>query len=215
MKLSAPSTPRRGDGELMAAPFRYAVFVPGPPDPTPEPSDAALLTRAQRGDEEAFAVLYRRYRDWCVRVAWRFTRDEAAAWDATHDAFAWLLKKLPTLHLDGRLGSLLYPVVKNAATTIARKNATRERYETAAAVNQGDSDPLERSRDEASRSLQRSLESLPEAQRETLLMRAVDGMSMQEIARALGIPIGTVKSRLHHALSAMRENEELKDWFQG
>lgn len=180
----------------------------------PEPSDAALLARAQRGDEDAFATLYRRYRDWCVRIAWRHTRDEATAWDATHDAFAWLLKKLPTLRLDGRLSSLLYPVIRNAATTIARKNATRLRHEHAAAENEPERPSAGAAVRDSSQLLARSLDSLPESQREALLMRAVDDMSMEEIAIALGIPVGTVKSRLHHALGAMRADARLRVWFE-
>lgn len=178
-----------------------------------EPSDAALVAKAQRGDEEAFALLYRRYRDWCVRVAWRFSRDEAAAWDATHDAFAWLLKKLPTLRVEGRLSSLLYPVVKNAATTAARKEGMRARHEGERSTAQGEIAGAVAGAADSSRELERALAALPDAQRETLLMRAVDGMSMEEIGRALGVPAGTVKSRLHHALGAMRDNERLKVWF--
>jgi RNA polymerase sigma-70 factor (ECF subfamily) len=177
--------------------------VPETPHPI-EPSDSELLARSQRGDEDAFGLLYHRYRDWCVRIARRFSPDEAAAWDATHDAFAWLLKKLPTLRLDGRLGSLLYPVVKNAAATAGRRNIMRLRHEDAAASSRPEPVGTERHNSEASLALQTALRSLPEPQRETLLMRAVDGMSMDEIALALGIPAGTVKSRLHHAREALK-----------
>lgn len=197
---------------LPHAPAGTLSSVTGPTHANPEPSDAVLVARARRGDHEAFETLYRRYREWCVRIAFRFCRDESAAWDATHDAFAWLIGRLPTLTLDGRLGSLLYPVIKNAATTAARKEATRTRHETAAAAHPADRRPAHDP--DLGAILERALGALPEAQRETLLMRTTDGLSMEEIALALGVPVGTVKSRLHHALAALREDDRLRELFE-
>ncbi|MHC4541312.1 MAG: RNA polymerase sigma factor, partial [Planctomycetota bacterium] len=57
------------------------------------------------------------------------------------------------------------------------------------------------------------LKVLPEPQREVLLMRFVDGMSQQEIAEALAIPLGTVKSRLHNALQTLRNDRHTRDYF--
>ena len=56
---------------------------------------------------------------------------------------------------------------------------------------------------------------LPDAQREVLLMRFIDGMSLQEIAEALNIPLGTVKSRLHNALQTLRSDRRTRDYFLG
>ncbi|MCH8879220.1 MAG: sigma-70 family RNA polymerase sigma factor [Planctomycetes bacterium] len=58
-----------------------------------------------------------------------------------------------------------------------------------------------------------ALRLLPTEQRETLLMRFVDDMTLQEIADALNIPLGTVKSRLHHALKTLRENGHIRRHF--
>jgi len=58
------------------------------------------------------------------------------------------------------------------------------------------------------------LANLPPAQREVLLLRFVDGLSLQEIADALEIPLGTVKSRLHHALETLRQDERAKQFYQ-
>ena len=57
------------------------------------------------------------------------------------------------------------------------------------------------------------LAGLNEAQREIVLMRFVDGMSLKEIAGALDVPLGTVKSRLHHALQALRNDRRTRDYF--
>lgn len=63
------------------------------------------------------------------------------------------------------------------------------------------------------RSAAAALRLLPAEQRETLLMRFVDDMTLQEIADALNIPLGTVKSRLHHALKTLREHEHTRRYF--
>jgi RNA polymerase sigma-70 factor (ECF subfamily) len=57
------------------------------------------------------------------------------------------------------------------------------------------------------------LAGLNEAQREIVLMRFVDGMSLKEIADALDVPLGTVKSRLHHALQTLRNDRRTRDYF--
>jgi RNA polymerase sigma-70 factor (ECF subfamily) len=54
---------------------------------------------------------------------------------------------------------------------------------------------------------------LPDEQREVLLMRFVDDLSLQEIAAALDIPLGTVKSRLHNALQVLRNDRRTRDYF--
>ena len=57
------------------------------------------------------------------------------------------------------------------------------------------------------------LSSLPDAQREVLIMRFVDGLSVEEIAQALKIPTGTVKTRTHHAIRKLRESPAAKKFF--
>jgi RNA polymerase sigma-70 factor (ECF subfamily) len=54
---------------------------------------------------------------------------------------------------------------------------------------------------------------LTEGQREVLLMRFVDDMALEDIAVALDLPLGTMKSRLHHALAKLRENPQLRTYF--
>ena len=59
-----------------------------------------------------------------------------------------------------------------------------------------------------------ALRRLPDAQREVLLMRFVDGLLLEEISAALDIPLGTVKSRMHHALAALRADEAARAYFE-
>ena len=58
------------------------------------------------------------------------------------------------------------------------------------------------------------MSALPDAHREVVLMRYVDGMTLREIAEALGAPLGTVKSRLHHALNTLRRDKRTREYFR-
>jgi RNA polymerase sigma-70 factor (ECF subfamily) len=171
-------------------------------------SDGELLAVVQGDDvanaERAFEVMYFRHRDFVFRVARRFARDDELAMDAAQEVFAYLLKKLPRLRLTGKLSTYLYPIARNAGVDRRRKaKGDRRKWEEKARVA-GEA-MVGEGVGEASPEVVRAMEELPEAQREVLLMRVVDGMSVEEVARALGVPEGTVKSRLFHAIGAMRE----------
>lgn len=157
-------------------------------------------------------ALYRRHRDWSVRLAYRFTRDGETALDAAQDAWVYVLRRLPTLRLgrgdgkgrDVRFTTFLYPAVRSCAVT-----AIRKRRRDAGATAGLESEPAA----PADASLVAAVESLPEGQREVLLMRVVHEMSVRDIGAALGIPEGTVKSRLHAAIRTLREHPGLEGNF--
>ena len=164
-----------------------------------------LVRRARAGEREAFDELYRLHRDWVYGLAWRFTGVEADALDVLQEAFLYLVRKLPELELRARLTTLLYPVVKHLSADARRR---RGRFEDGEALLAS----LE-ARSETPRELGPLVGSLPEAQREVVLLRFADDFSIEEIAHALGVPEGTVKSRLHHALKSLREAPELRERY--
>ncbi len=173
-------------------------------------SDRELIELANQGDSEAFETLYYRYRNWVYRLAWRFTGNRADALDVLQETFAYLLGKFPGFELTAAMTTFLYPVVRNTSIRVRRKNRRftsddESLNELAAPASQ----ETEHSRSE----LAAVLKALPESQREALLMRFIDGMSLQEIADALDIPLGTVKSRLHHALQTLRNDRRTRDYF--
>jgi RNA polymerase sigma-70 factor (ECF subfamily) len=180
---------RRSDGELVA------ICNDG------GPAEAA----------RAFETLYRRHRDFVLRVARRFTRDRELALDALQETFAYLLTKFPPrgtgLTLTARLSTLLYPVAKNCAISALRK---ANRYAGASGV---ELDELPAEPGAAAEPLDAALALLPPERREVLTLRFVDDLSLEEIAVALDIPLGTVKSRLHHAIKQLRDDPRIKDLF--
>lgn len=171
------------------------------PDPR---TDADLIAAYLRGDVRAFEALYARHKDFTANVARRFARDESEAMDALQEAFARLVAHAPRLRLTGKASTWLYPVVRNII-------AERRRKERGLRLVRVDDAPPPTARSDApadESDLRQRLARLPDDQREVLLLRVIDGLSVEETALALSIPEGTVKSRLHHALNALRKSEK-------
>lgn len=179
--------------------------------PKPDPrSDKALIEAANEGDASAFETLYYRYRDWVAGLAYRFTGHRDDALDVLQDMFVYLLKKFPGFHLTASMTTFLYPVVKNLSISAGRK---RRRFSVGDEILADTAAPEPQPKGASRSELAVVMRSLPESQREVLLMRFVDAMSLREIAEALNIPVGTVKSRLHNALKTLRDDERTRRYF--
>lgn len=182
------------------------------PAPQHDPrSDGELIDAINSGSDQAFEALYLRYRDWVVGLAMRFTRDRDSALDVLQETFLYLARKRPNLTLTAKMTTFLYPVVKHLAIARNKKRRREPNLDPALAPPVADhTEPRATSvRDE----LRVVVDALPEHQREVVLLRFVDDMDLAEIARALRIPVGTVKSRLHHALRALRDDERTRIYF--
>lgn len=182
-------------------------------DRADQPGDAELVAAINQGSHAAFETLYRRHRDWTVNLAFRFTGDAALALDVMQETFLYLLRKFPGFELRASLRTLLYPAVRNLSIA-ARRKASR------CQAGSGEEDllatlpaPVIAAR--GSDDLTTVLAGLTEEHREVLLLRFVDGLSLEEISVAMAIPLGTVKSRLHNALKRLRENPRTRELFGG
>ena len=177
-------------------------------------SDNALIAVCNDGSAReaarAFEVLYRRHKAYVLRVALRFVPDTDTALDVLQETFLYLLRQFPPagpgIELTARLTTLLYPVAKNTALTALRRGnrfpaADVEPDELAVApAAAGDAADV--------------IAALPVRQREVLLLRFVDGMTLAEIAQVLDIPLGTVKSRLHIGIDRLKSSgagDDLRD----
>jgi RNA polymerase sigma-70 factor (ECF subfamily) len=173
-------------------------------------SNEALVDAANRGDVKAFEAIYFRHRAWVASLAFRFTANRDDALDVLQDTFAYLLRKFPGFRLTAGMKTFLYPVVKNLSIA-ARRNSRRLLLDSDALDTiTVPEEPLPAGRSE----LAAALSILPGIHREVLLMRFVDAMTLDEMAVALGIPVGTVKSRLHDALATLREDERTRGYFE-
>lgn len=175
-------------------------------------SDQELLRLCNHGNAtdatRAFEALYKRHKAYVIRVALRFVRDHDTALDVLQETFSYLLRKFPPsgdgLTLTAQMTTFLYPVARNTAITLMRK---ADRFPAAAGCKPDD---LPENTVPESGDITEALGDLSDAHREVILLRFVDDMSLQEIASALAIPVGTVKSRLHLAIRQLRESPQIR-----
>lgn len=171
------------------------------------PSDADLIRAINTGDADAFETLYYRYRDWVVRLARRFTGDDADALDVMQETFTYLYRKFPGFVLSARMTTFLWPVVRNLSLQARRRRAM------SLAIDDASLDLPAKAQAADSSDLMEVLSSLSHEHRQVVLMRFVDELSMDEIAGLLSIPVGTVKSRLHHAIGQLRQSPSVQRYF--
>lgn len=174
------------------------------------PSDEELMLAIGRGDGAAFDALYGRFRRRLYNFILRYVQDEALAEDLFQEAFLRLLQAAPRWHPNARLSTWLYRVALNLCIDHSRKR--REEAlpdEVAEAVADGEPGPqatLQAA--ETAAWLKAKVAGLPAEQRAVLLLRVYEGLDERQVAEIVGCPVGTVKSRLHHALRKLRLQTE-------
>lgn len=176
--------------------------------PTDPRSDQQLVRDISAGDSGAFEEIYWRYRDWVYGLAYRFTQHEEDALDVLQETFAYFSRKFPGFELTASLKTFFYPAVRNLSIEIRRK--TKRSIQNEEALD-GLPAPLEAAGSPSELAL--AVRNLPDGQREVLMMRFVDDLKLEEIATALEIPLGTVKSRLHKAIAFLREDSVTRKYF--
>ncbi len=164
-----------------------------------ERDDDALMAAARAGDRAAFDALVRRHQRRVIGFAHKFFDHPALACDVAQDAFVDLLRAVPTYRADGHFRAFLFRLTLNRCRMAARSR----RYEDGVghALPVGETAAADR---EQERAVQAAMMKLTEKQREILLLRFWGGLSHDEASEALGVPVGTVKSRLFGALEAVR-----------
>jgi RNA polymerase sigma-70 factor, ECF subfamily len=175
-------------------------------------TDQQLIAGINAGDAAAFEVLYHRYRDWVVGLACRITGSEDLALDVLQETFLYFLKKFPGFRLTANLKTFLYPAVRNLSIAARRKAGRYQSTETELLLLEQASDT--HAAVHQTNDLAAALANLSSEHREVLLLRYVDGLALAEIARAVDVPLGTVKSRLHNALEFLRADNRAKQFFE-
>lgn len=174
-------------------------------------TDLQLIAALNRGDAAAFESLYFRHRDWVVALAHRLTGSEDLALDVTQETFLYFLRKFPGFRLTANLKTFLYPAVKNLSIAARRRAARVQSSEAELAVIEQTA--AAETLGVANNDLAAALANLSAEHREVLLLRFVDDLPLAEIAEAVNVPLGTVKSRLHHALEALRQDARAREYF--
>jgi len=173
-------------------------------------SDRELIDAINAGDADAFERLYRRYRDWVYRLAWRFTANHEDALDVLQETFTYLLRKFPGFALTASMTTFLYPAVKHIALNLRERRSPGHVGDDVL-----ESLPVPKSPQTSRSELAAALGALSPEQREVVLMRFVDGLPLGDISIVLDIPLNTVKSRLYNALRTLRDDPRTRDYFLG
>ena len=161
-----------------------------------------LVDRARHGDREAFGVLAGGAVDRLYATARHILRDAELAEDATQEALVRAWRDLPALRDAERFDAWLYRLLVNACHDVGRR---RRRWRAEITVVSTEPSELDRATELADRDeLERGLRRLTDAQRSVLVLSFYRGLSPGEVADALDIPVGTVKSRMHYAIDALR-----------
>ena len=169
--------------------------------------EKTALRRAQKGDQAAFAWLVEAYQGPVYRLALRMGLRPEDAEEAAQNAFLAAWRGLPSFRGEAKFSTWLYRLASNAAVDILRRE---KKYE-----NQWDIEDLQRpdaapspqeqvERQDTQQAVRQAMASLPPEFRQVLVLRYLQEMSYQEIAQALALPEGTVKSRINRAKGQLK-----------
>jgi RNA polymerase sigma-70 factor (ECF subfamily) len=201
-----------------------AADTPAPPAAAPgasSVSDEELVARARNKDFGAFEQLLDRYEDKIFRLAYRFVRNETEAKEVLQDTFLSIWRKLDTFKGDSQFGSWLYRVAANTALMRLRSQRRHPEVSTeelpigyldnfgqlpTPGENWAKRPDDELQSEELRRHIQTAVDGLPEIYRTVFILRDVEGLSTEETGEILGISVPTVKTRLHRARIALRDN---------
>jgi RNA polymerase sigma factor (sigma-70 family) len=171
-------------------------------------SDNQLVRRLKTNDRTAFEAVVERHYQPIFRQLWRLCGDAESAADLTQETFVQAWQSLPTFEGRSALGTWLCAI----AIRVWRRSLNRERQAAGVPLEEfadslpdpapgpGEQYELHARQEE----VQRALHRLPADYREALVLFYMQGLKYREIAELLGIPLGTVKSRLHGGLQRLR-----------
>jgi RNA polymerase sigma-70 factor (ECF subfamily) len=169
-----------------------------------QPHEQRLVRRARLGDVAAFECLYRSHAGRIHALCLRLAGDRHAAEDLTQDVFVRAWQKLPSFRGDAAFGTWLYRLALNLVVSALRAGR--------AAALEAPADDLERLETPGPvpvpglcLDLERAIAGLPAGARAVFVLHDVAGMRHDEIARQLGIAVGTARAHLHHARARLRE----------
>jgi RNA polymerase sigma-70 factor, ECF subfamily len=192
-----------------------------PASPSPDPADAAAwLARAREGDEAAFGQLMLAHHALVYRRVLGIVGAAADADEVCQDVWLTVWRELPRFRGEARFTTWLFPIAtRRALDQLRKRRRWFTRFLPFLANEEGETvfepiDPAD-TRDatlqaERRQLLDRALAALPPLHRTALALREIEGLSYDEIAAELGIPRGTVMSRLFHARRLLaRQLQEL------
>lgn len=166
--------------------------------PSREGSDNELVAKCCSGDLEAFNELVKRYRNRIFNLAWQLLGDRDEAEDVAQEVFLHAFEHIGDFHYSSQVFTWLYRIAVNACKMRFRKRRPIEPLSDESETYTNDWQEIEKQWI-LKRQIDIALSRLPENLRFVLVLREMHELSYEEIAQVLGIPIGTVRSRLFEA----------------
>lgn len=160
--------------------------------------DRDLVVRAQQGDADAFELIVRASLDSCYLTCANVLHSPDDALDATQDALVAAWRRLPSLRDPDRFDAWLRAIARNASRDLLRRRRRMREVQLDAATLELEAPAR------STNGLIAVVDCLPAAARKVVTRHYVDDEPVAGIARSLGVPAGTVKSRLFHARTALR-----------
>lgn len=177
------------------------------------PRDEELIAAFQRGDLSSFDVLVRRWNRKIQGAIYRIVGSEEEARDLAQEAFLKAYRGLGTFKQEARFSSWLYQIALNLCRdrfrrrrgkTLVSLEALREDGHAPGVGNGPDALEVFEALD-LSRAVADAVASLPQEQREVIILKEYEGLTFLEIAEVLGLPVSTVKTRLYRGLGQLRQ----------
>ena len=207
-KLNDPTAGKNAAKRVEALPPQYANDV-----------DLQLMMRVKAGDDEAFNTLMRRHEKAVVNLVYRFTSNREIAGDLAQEVFLRIYRAAGRFEARAKFFTYLYKVTLNLCRN-HRVKAQRRQTTSLDASRRGQNgddmpalelvDPVGSAEEQVSRLelsaiVQEAVRSLPEQQREAVILQRFQGLGYDEIAEALNLSVPAIKSRLHRAKLNLKE----------
>lgn len=177
-----------------------------------------LIRRSKAGDAESFSQLVLAYERKMINYAFRMLHDQADAEDAAQETFLRAYRKLNTFNGDAAFSTWLYTILNNICLdTLRKRKRTGEHTHVSIHQNNADDEyeiqiedsspgPYDSYRKKAAmKALEAALEQISDEHRAVIVMRDINGLEYDEIAKITGTSLGTVKSRISRARLALRK----------
>ncbi len=187
-------------------------------------SDHQLIEATKQGDEAAFAEIVNRYRNQLTNYLFRMLNDYEEAVDLAQETFVRVYFALERYHTDYAFSTYIYRIATNLAISEIRKKRRRKLLSLTSFFQGEDNEtqefhpPDEKSlpdedliENERNRTIEKAIATLPDKYRAPIVLREIQELSYEEIARILGLGLGTTKSRISRARGLLRD--KLKNYF--
>lgn len=178
----------------------------------------ALVERFKRGDKKAFDQLVSQFEKGIYRLCYRFFNNEEDAMDATQEIFIKIYRALPNFEGRSSLKTWIYRIASNTCITISDRRKREKEGLLQTIINWWSDRTVETPEEEVvdneirrmnQKMVSEKLEQLPETYRMPVILKDIEGFSLEKICEILDIPLGTAKSRINRGRRMLQESLQL------